>query len=153
MGPGSESNKRRGRLVLALSTGAVAVPILTRGVAWADAPGSQPVPGGHELSSLPAVLSLCAAVFAVAFLTNRFAPKKRRHIRDTSLPALFYLAAFVAAEALSALGAHGAARVARELSAFFGLLTAINLGVLLIFDLGLSALHVAAAPFLGGVMV
>ena len=54
MAPGSESNKRRDprMVVLALSAGAVAVPLVTRGEAFAQQAGSQPVPGGVELSTL-----------------------------------------------------------------------------------------------------
>jgi small-conductance mechanosensitive channel/CRP-like cAMP-binding protein len=100
-----------------------------------------------------AVAFLGAAVLVVAFITNRFAPKKRRHMRDTAVAGLAYLVAAILAWALGVAGAPGPALVAREFAQFFGLITSVNLGVLVFFDLVLSSLGVSAAPFLASVMV
>ena len=108
---------------------------------------------GYHFSTVVAVGSIVAAVVVVAYFTNRFAPGKRRHMRNTALAALFYVMASVAAWALALLGAPGPALVAREVAEFCGLLTAINLGVLLVFDLGLSAIGVSFGPFLSGLML
>src|SRR5262245_56905169 len=106
-----------------------------------------------QLTSLPCVVFVVAAVLLVAFRTNRFAPKKRRFIRDTAVAALLYLVSFGVSWGFGVLGVPGAATVACEFAAFFGLLASINLGVLVVFNLGLSSLHVTAAPFLASLMV
>jgi len=108
---------------------------------------------GFHFSAVASVACIVAAVTVVAYVTNRFAPSKRRHMRNTALAALFYLLSSLAALLLTLLHAPGAAFVASEIAEFCGLLTAVNLGVLLIFDLGLSALGVSFGPFLSGLMV
>jgi small-conductance mechanosensitive channel/CRP-like cAMP-binding protein len=131
---------------IALAAAAVLVPLVAQ--AGPSAPAA-----GVDLASVASVTFLGAAVLVVAFITNRFAPKKRRHMRDTAVAGLAYLIAACAAWVLSAFGAPGATLVAREFAQFFGLITSVNLGVLVFFDLVLSSLGVSAAPFLASVMV
>jgi small-conductance mechanosensitive channel/CRP-like cAMP-binding protein len=115
--------------------------------------GAVPPTSGVDLAAGPALAFLLAAVLVVAFITNRFAPSKRRHMRDTAVAGLAYIISFVVTVILGALGAAGPALVAREFTWFFGLVTSINLGVLLLFDLALAGLGVSAAPFLGSLFV
>lgn len=149
MAPGSLPPTRRDPrlLSLALAAGAVAVPVVSH------AAQAAPASNGFEWASFPAVVVVVTAVVVVAFLTNRFIPKKRRHMRDTAVAALLYLLTYGVTWALGVVGASGPEAVARELCSFFGLLAAINLGVLVVFELGLGALRVTAAPFLASLMV
>ncbi len=98
-------------------------------------------------------LALFAAVVAVAYLTNRFAPKKRRRIRNVAGTLLLYLFALVGAYVLDLCGAHTPARVAREVSELFGAVTVVNLSSVLLFDVALSALGLSFAPFLGSLVL
>jgi small-conductance mechanosensitive channel/CRP-like cAMP-binding protein len=136
---------------LVLATIAVAFPA----VAHAFAPGDGPMSPARDwkLVTFPAVATIATAVVVGAALTNRFAPKKRHHVRDTAVAAMLYVVSYGATCGLGLLGATATESVTRVFSGFFGLLTIVNLIVLVVFDLGLSALHVAAAPFLAGLMV
>jgi small-conductance mechanosensitive channel/CRP-like cAMP-binding protein len=147
MAPGSEPPSRGpSRLfTLALAAGAVAVPIV------AHAAPSAPLTG-FGLTSLTAVGVTCAAVVVAAFFTNYLAPKKRRRIRNTAASALFYLLVWALAWLLGFAGAPEPARVAAQFAELFGLLTLVNLAVLVVFDLILSAAGVSFAPFLGSLM-
>jgi small-conductance mechanosensitive channel len=108
---------------------------------------------GHQFAHFPAVLVLIAALVVTAFLINRFAPKKRPHMRNSAIAGLLYLLSYGAHLLLLFLGMTGAAHVALEMAEFLGLVAMLNLGALVIFDLGLSALGVGIAPFLGSLMV
>jgi small-conductance mechanosensitive channel/CRP-like cAMP-binding protein len=108
---------------------------------------------GYQFSAVVSVGTVVAAVTVVAFLTNRFAPTKRRHMRSTALAGLFYLLTSIAGWLLPLFGLPGVAFVVREAAEFCGLLTAVNLTVLLVFDLGLSALGFSFGPFLSGLML
>jgi small-conductance mechanosensitive channel/CRP-like cAMP-binding protein len=136
-------------LALAISAGAVAWPLVARAASDAPAPPEH----ARQFSSVASALVIIPAVVAAAFFINRFAPKKRRHIRDTALAAVLYLVTFSASWLLDAFGLPSAAIFARDLTYLFGLITVINLSVMLVFDLGLSALGVSAAPFLASLMV
>lgn len=92
------------------------------------------------------VLVLTAAVVLVAFLVNRFAPKKREHIRRAVIPLLLYMISLVAAVALPAAGAHGAADIARALSEVLGVITAINVVAIALFNLVLPTIQVELSP-------
>jgi small-conductance mechanosensitive channel/CRP-like cAMP-binding protein len=135
-------------LPLVLATAAVAVPLEAR----ADDIASMPEVS-FRFATIAVGLLLFGAVIAVAFLTNRFAPKKRRRIRNTAGTALLYLFALAASYVLDLCHVQAAARVARELSEFFGAVTAVNLCALLVFDLALSALGLSFAPFLASFVV
>ncbi len=139
-------------LVLALSVAVVAVPFVARAANGAGAPAA--VAGQtYHMATAVSVTFLVPAIVIATFVINRFAPKKRRHVRDTAIAGLLYVVAFGASAVLSLTGAPGAATVARELAEFFGLLAAVNLTVLVFFDVGLSALHVSFAPFFSSLMV
>jgi small-conductance mechanosensitive channel/CRP-like cAMP-binding protein len=133
---------------LALALGAVAIPLSAHA-------GDAPPKSGREVqfASFAAVAVVVTAMVVTAFITNRFAPTKRRNMRNTAIAALLYLIAFGAAELLEFLHVAGAADVAHKVTELFGLLTAINLGVLVIFDLGLSAIELSIGPFLSSLLV
>jgi small-conductance mechanosensitive channel/CRP-like cAMP-binding protein len=155
MAPGSPSPSPRDPRLIGLTFAALALAFPL--VAHALGPGAE-APAPHrlldvEIVSLPAVVVLGTAVLVVAFLTNRFAPKKRRHIRNTSITALLYLIAYGVTWSMGAAGARVPATVAHGFCELFGMLTAVNLTVLVLFDLGLSALRVTSAPFLSSLMV
>src|SRR5690349_14697075 len=92
------------------------------------------------------VAVVVAAVVVAAFLMNRFAPKKRRHMRSPALAGLLYLVAFGVTQLLAFLGLPVPAHFARELTEFFGLVTVVHLGALVFIDVGLSLIGVQAAP-------
>jgi small-conductance mechanosensitive channel/CRP-like cAMP-binding protein len=135
-------------LALALAAGVVAVPLVAHAAPSAAVPDRT-----IQLASVTSVAFIVTAVVVAASLINRFAPKKRRHVRDTTIAALLYLTSFGVATLLGFVGAPSAGFIAHELAEFFGLLTVINLGVLIVFDLGLASLHVSFAPFLASLMV
>jgi len=110
---------------------------------------------GH-FATAPAAVLVVAAIVIVASLVNRFAPKKRRNLRNSALAGILYVLAFGAQQLLAltgVAGAAGAVGVVGELAEFFGLVAALNLGTMVIFDLGLSAFGVGIAPFLSSLMV
>lgn len=98
-------------------------------------------------------LGITAAVVTVAFLVNRFAPRKRRHVRRTVLAFLLYIIACGASLVLPALGAAGAADIARGAGEFFGTITIINIVVLMALDVGLPALGLEVATLITDVAV
>src|SRR5689334_1349933 len=99
------------------------------------------------------VAVVVAAVVVAAFLMNRFVPRKRRHMRSSALATLLYVGSFGAAQLFAFLGLAAPAHVARELTEFFGLVTVVHLGALVLIDVGLSAIGVQAAPFLASLGV
>src|SRR5262245_36107076 len=87
-------------------------------------------------------LALALAVVVVAFLVNRFAPKKRRRIRRTVILLVLYLASWGGAAALEALGVAGWAHTLQVVREIFAVFVLINVVGLLVFDIGLAALKV-----------
>lgn len=112
--------------------------------------GDSPV---FYFSKPTAVAALSAAVVIAAFLINRYAPRKRKHVRRAVILALFYLTAFVVLLTLSALHQDGAARVVREITELIGVISVVSLCALTIFDLALPAIGVDAAPILTDIVV
>jgi small-conductance mechanosensitive channel/CRP-like cAMP-binding protein len=104
-------------------------------------------------STTTAVLGAVVGVLITAFLVNRFAPKKRRHVRRTVLLAILYLSGFGAWALLSFFHQDGAARMAREVAELFGSIAVVSLVALFIFDLGLPAIGVDVAPIVTDIMV
>lgn len=100
-----------------------------------------------------AVAALSASVVIAAFLINRYAPRKRKHVRRAVILALFYLAAFVALLALRALHQDDAARVAHEITELIGVISVVSLCALTIFDLALPAIGVDAPPIITDIVV
>jgi small-conductance mechanosensitive channel len=97
--------------------------------------------------SAGSVLALVGAVVLVAFLVNRFAPKKRTHIRRTAILLLFYLLAYGSVVALRAVGLPWVP-TAEFVSRLLADLTTINLVALALFDLALPAIRVRPATIL-----
>jgi small-conductance mechanosensitive channel/CRP-like cAMP-binding protein len=121
--------------------------------ARADGVGGPPHEGSHHFAHAPSAALLAAAIVVTAYLVNRFAARKRRHIRNTAIAGMMYLLAYGAQILLGLLVGSGPASVAAEVAEFLGLVAALNLGALVVFDFGLSALGVGIAPFLGSLMV
>src|SRR5262245_12816174 len=95
-----------------------------------------------HLASRWTLVLIAAAVVFLAFLVNRFAPKKRRRIgRVVSIFALYLLAIGISA-GLQATGAATWATRIRVLADLLEVFTVINIAGLAIFDLGLPAMKV-----------
>lgn len=107
----------------------------------------------YYFSKPSAVAALSAGVVIAAFLINRYAPRKRKHVRRAVLLALSYLASFVALLTLSALHIDGPAQVVREVTELIGVISVVSLAALTIFDLALPAIGVDAAPILTDIVV
>jgi CRP-like cAMP-binding protein/small-conductance mechanosensitive channel len=111
---------------------------------------------GEELmrfTTPPVLLGLTAALVAAAFLVNRYAPKKRPHVRRTVIVHLLYLAAYGARFLFLFLAAPGSAHVAREVAEVLGVLSVVNIGALALFDVGLPALGVELATILTDIAI
>jgi small-conductance mechanosensitive channel len=115
--------------------------------ALADA--APPAPSAHSAmhSVLPylKVPAIVAGVVVAAFLVNRFAPKKRRHVRRTVIVLLMYLGTFGAASLLGSMEGGGWTSSLQVVSELCGGLTIISTLGLLIFDLGLPAVGINLA--------
>ncbi|MFT3769242.1 MAG: mechanosensitive ion channel family protein [Minicystis sp.] len=108
---------------------------------------------GHALGRGASVVFIVAAIVVTAFLVNRFAPKKRPKIRSSAVAGMLYLLAWGAHLVLGVCALPGPAAIAVELAELLGLVAVVNLGGLVIFDLGLAALGLGIAPFLGSLVV
>jgi small-conductance mechanosensitive channel/CRP-like cAMP-binding protein len=100
-----------------------------------------------------AALSVVLGVVLTAFLVNRFAPKKRRHVRRTVMLALLYLVAFGVWALLSFFHQDASAHLARETAELLGSIAIVSLVAVAIFDLGLPAIGIDAAPIVTDLMV
>jgi small-conductance mechanosensitive channel/CRP-like cAMP-binding protein len=136
---------RRGapdRRARALCAAVVALLLPAEAVAeGAPPPAEVPAP---PLASGPMVAGLVAAVVLVAFLVNRFAPRKRRDIRRTAILLLCHLLAYGSALAFAALGLSWV-RAAEFVTQLLADLTIINVVALALFDLALPAIRVLPA--------
>ena len=135
----------------------LAIAVLLTAILWPDRARAGDAPAAravvHYFAEAPSVAFILAAVVVTAFLVNRFAPKKRRLMRSGVIGALLYLFAYAVSLALAIAAAPAPAGIAAEIAEFLGLVTVLNLGALVLFDLGLAALGVSVAPFLGSLMV
>jgi small-conductance mechanosensitive channel/CRP-like cAMP-binding protein len=98
-----------------------------------------------RFATLPGALAIIAGVVLIAFLVNRFAPRKRRHIRRASITGLFYAVSFAVSIVLAELQLKGAASAVRQISEVLGILTVVNLAALLLFDVALPAIRMELA--------
>jgi small-conductance mechanosensitive channel/CRP-like cAMP-binding protein len=112
-----------------------------------------PVAQVLHFAMLPSVIGVGAVLVVTAFLINRFAPKKRRLVKNGAVSGLIYGLAWGTSFLLTFLGMPGPGAIAAEVAEFLGLVTLLNLGAVLVFDLGLGALGVGIAPFLGSLAV
>lgn len=142
---GSKSRKPR-HAAIVVGTLALSLPLTASASAG-------PPPAVFRFATIESIIAIGLSVVFVAFLTNRFAPEKRRRMRQPAITALLYLASFSVTIVLRPLGISTALRVAHEFAEFFGLVTAVNVGALVLFDLGLSALGIRPAAFIGSLMV
>src|SRR3954471_5312571 len=93
-----------------------------------------------RFASLTGAAAVIAGVLVAAILVNRFAPKKRRHIRSSAILGVLYLLAFATAYVLRLLHQPAAADVAGQVAELCGTISVVNVSALLLFDLGLPAL-------------
>jgi small-conductance mechanosensitive channel len=103
--------------------------------------------------SLTGAVAVLVSVLLTAFLVNRFAPKKRRHIRRLVTLNLFYLFGVFVALSLQYLGQHGAADTAGVVAQLLGEFSVINVGAVLLFDLLLLRIHVDPAAIVTDLVI
>ena len=108
--------------------------------------------GGSETLSLVdgfgtgrAIISLSASVIVLAFLVNRFAPTKRKHVRRTLFVLIAYVAALGASWLLALAGSAGWSTNIHALGGALGILCVINLVGVGLFDLALPAVGLRPA--------
>lgn len=86
--------------------------------------------------------ALVASVLLVAFLVNRYAPRKRKDVRRMVIPLLLYFVALGASAALPRLGLEVATNATLALSELLAVITVINIVAILLFDLALPAVKI-----------
>jgi small-conductance mechanosensitive channel len=101
-----------------------------------------------QFTSYAGVLALIVAVVLVAFLVNRFAPRKRKYVRRTVILLLLYLWALGCSVALAFAGSMEWAQNFRVLSDLLWLFGVVNIVGLLVFTLGLPRLGVELATII-----
>src|SRR5215831_12214256 len=107
----------------------------------------------YRLATWPAAIAISVAVVLLAFLVNRFAPKKKKHIRRTVSLSMLYLVTFGAAHALVLAHQAYAAHVAQEASELIGVLASVNIAAVILMDLGLPAIGIEVAPILNDLAI
>ncbi len=107
----------------------------------------------YRFATGAAAIAISLAVVLLAFLINRFAPRKRRNIRRSVSLALLYLLAFGAA--FGAVLAHqdAAAHVAREAAELLGVLASVNIAAMIVFDIVLPAIGIELATILTDIAI
>ncbi len=106
-----------------------------------------------QLASRWTLLLIAGAVVVLAFLVNRYAPKKRRRIRRVVTIFALYLVAYGLAAALGAAGSPAWAerfRVVADLPASF---TAANIAGLAVFDLAAPAVGIGLGSITRDLMI
>jgi small-conductance mechanosensitive channel/CRP-like cAMP-binding protein len=98
-------------------------------------------------------LALVASVILVAFLVNRFKPRKRKLVRRMVIPLLLYFAAVGVSAVLPRLGLEAARNEVLAVSELFAVFTAINIVAILLFDLALPALKIEIATLITDIAV
>jgi len=93
-------------------------------------------------------LILIASVLVVAFLVNRFAPRKRMSVRRMVIPLLLYFVTLGASAVLPRIGFEVAANAVVAVSELLAVFTAINIVAILLFDLALPAAKIELATLL-----
>jgi small-conductance mechanosensitive channel/CRP-like cAMP-binding protein len=102
----------------------------------------------------PAVVgTLCALLVVMAYLVNRFAADKRKHVRRTFLIVLLYVVAVGIALAFERAGYDAAARGARTAFEALGIMSAISLTSVLVFDLALPAVRLEPPRIITDILV
>ncbi len=98
-------------------------------------------------------LVVTGSVLLTAFLVNRFAPRKRPHIRRLVTLGLLYLASIALALLLGAIGQKGAAETAYVVAELLGELSVINVGTVLLFDLLLLRVGIDPATIVTDIVI
>jgi small-conductance mechanosensitive channel/CRP-like cAMP-binding protein len=107
----------------------------------------------YRFATGAAAIAISLAVVLLAFLINRFAPKKRRNIRRSVSLALLYLLAFGAAFALVLAKQDPVAHVAREAAELLGVLASVNIAAMIVFDIVLPAIGIEIATILTDIAI
>jgi small-conductance mechanosensitive channel/CRP-like cAMP-binding protein len=97
--------------------------------------------------------ALVASVLLVAFLVNRFAPRKRKSVRRMVIPLLLYFVSLGASVVLQRLGVEVAAKGVLAVSELLAVVTAINIAAILLFDLALPAAKIEIATLLTDIAI
>jgi len=103
---------------------------------------------GREQSAFTSyrgALLLTVAVVGIAFLVNRFAPKKRKHVRRSVIILGLYLASIGASFVAALAGSLQWSVNLGALADFLAIITIINVAAILVFELGLPAIKVDLA--------
>ncbi len=98
-------------------------------------------------------LVVTGSVLATAFLVNRFAPRKRPHIRRLVTLGLLYLVSIAVTLLLRALGQSAAGETAGVVADLLGELSVINVGAVLLFDLLLLRLGIDPATIVTDIVI
>ncbi len=89
---------------------------------------------------------LTGVVVLVAFLVNRFAPKRRRVVRRAAVLLFLYWVATAVRLALDAVSLGGAAHATGTFANLFGIFAAVSALGIVVFELLLPAIRVKVAP-------
>ena len=98
-------------------------------------------------------LAVTLSVLVTAFLVNRFAPRKRLHIRRLVTLGLLFLISIAVAIALEKLGQKGAGETGRVVAELLGELSVINVGAVLLFDLVLLRIGIDPAAIVTDIVI
>src|SRR5262245_39820606 len=98
-----------------------------------------------SLVSWPGAVGITVSVLVTAALLNRFAPKKRPHIRRLVFLCVLYLLGYALTLGLPYLGQVGAAETARVVAELLGEFSLINVGAVLLFEVALPRIGVDPA--------
>lgn len=98
-------------------------------------------------------ISVTASVLVTAFLVNRFAPRKRLHIRRLVVLGLLYLVSIGVTGALGFFGQEGARGTATVVAELLGELSIINVGAVLLFDLMLLRIGIDPAAIVTDLVI
>jgi small-conductance mechanosensitive channel/CRP-like cAMP-binding protein len=96
-------------------------------------------------ASMWVVAAQIASVVLIAYLVNRFAPRKRKHVRRSLLVLLAYLASLGAAAGLGAAGIQSWAAMFHALGEALGVLVTVNVVGVALFDLALPGVGLEPA--------
>ena len=106
-----------------------------------------------DLASPRTALALGGVFVLAAVLLARFGPRRRKTLGRAALLLVLYLACLGIGALLAWAGSPVFARGARVTGAVFGLLVAINLAVIIVFDLVLPAVRLPVAGIVGDLAV
>jgi len=98
-------------------------------------------------------VAVTLSVLVTAALVNRFAPRKRLHIRRLVTLGLLFLISIAVAISLDQLGQKGAGETGRVVAELLGELSVINVGAVLLFDLVLLRIGIDPAAIVTDIVI